>query len=236
MSEQIQYPHCQLCDARRLSVFDKLSGEEIEELDYQKGCGYFRKNQLIFSEEAHSNGIYCINSGKIKVFKSAADGRDQIIRFAKKGDVMGYRALLSDEPYSASAMAIEDAVVCFIPRSSIIKLIEQNTRLGTKFMQLLCHNLEEAQKKIVDLSHKTVRQRLAEILLLLKETFGFEADNLTLDVRISREDLASYVGTATESLIRTLSEFKHEGLIELEGKKIKLKNIEDLIDTSGLYD
>lgn len=236
MANKPVYPHCQLCSARQLSVFNKLKDEELQELDEHKGCGFYRKNQIIFSEDSHANGLYCINKGKIKVYQSTPEGRDQIIRFAKEGDVMGYRALLSGESFSASAMALDDATICFIPQQKLMELMERNTELGMKFMRLLCHNLEDAQDQMVNISYKNVRERVAEVLLLLKETFGTEEDGETLDVRLTREDIASYVGTATESAIRMLSEFNKDGLIELKGKRIKLTDLPGLLRLARVND
>lgn len=223
-----------MCEARHLSVFDKLNHEELEELDEKKGCRFYRKNQVIFNEGSHSNRLYCVKKGQIKISKTGVDGREQIIHFAKAGDVMGYRALLAGEAYSATATAIDDCTICFIPRSELLNLLERNTALGMKFMLLLCHKVEELGEQATSLSHRTVRERLAQSLLLLKQAFGLKEDGKTLDVQLSREDLASFVGTATESLIRMLSEFKDEGVVELSGKKIVLKDILKLVRISRI--
>lgn len=223
-----------MCEARHLSVFDKLQDEELATLDDKKGCGFYRKNQVIFNEGSHSNGLYCVNKGQIKISKTGVDGREQIIHFAKKGDVMGYRALLSGETFAATATAIDDSTICFIPRSELLSLMERNTGLGMKFMMLLCHKVEELGEQATSLSHRTVRERLAQSLLLLKQSFGLKEDRKTLDVQLSREDLASFVGTATESLIRMLSEFKEDGMVELTGKQIVLKDIPKLIRLSRI--
>lgn len=164
------------------------------------------------------------------------DGKDQIIRLVKAGDILGYRALLSGERYSASAEALEDTQVCFIPRDLFIKVLKLDSNLAFEMMKLLSDELHRAEIKLTHLAQKPIRERLAETLLFIKETYGYEADGVTLNVRLSREDIANLVGTATESAIRLLSEFKKEGLIELEGKKIKIMQPRELLKTANLQD
>lgn len=224
--------HCQTCEARNISAFRQLRGANLEEQDTQKTCGIYYKKELLFEEDGMSNGVYCISSGKIKLFTFATDGRVQILRFAKKGDVIGYRSLISNEPYSSSAEAIETSTACFIPKSTIMKALQEDPALSLNFMQLLSKNLNEAREQVVNANHKHLPERIAEALLLLKESYGLKQDGETLDISITRLDLASYVGTAPESIIRTLYDFKKKGLVELKGKNIMLKNIKGLLDCS----
>lgn len=226
---------CQTCNARHASVFKNLRGEELAKLNDIKGCRHYKKEQMIFNEGSHSNGIYCINNGKVKIFKRTYEGKEHIVGFAKSGDILGYRDLLAGDPYTSSSSVMEDSIVCFLPRSSIFSLIKENPSLGMKFMNLLCNNLKDTQDQMIDMSHKTVKQRLAETLLLLKETYGFEEDGETLNIRLTRNDLANYVGTASESVIRLLYEFKKNGWIELDGQKIIFKKSSSIVETTGVY-
>jgi CRP/FNR family transcriptional regulator len=154
----------------------------------------------------------------------------------KSGDVLGYRALLSGDRYSASAVALEDTQICFIPKELFINVLKLDQGLAFEMMKLLSDELHKAEVKLTHLAQKPIRERLAETLLFIKETYGFEADGITLNVRLSREEIANLVGTATESAIRLLSEFKKDGIVELDGKKIKILRQKELIKTANLQD
>jgi len=235
MKKKIDTPHCETCGSRDKSVFCGLSNTEVSELDKEKGCNMYDKGQVIFHEGNRVNGIYCINKGKVKIFQLGSEGKEQIIRFAKEGDVIGYRALLSEEPLSASAAALEDASICFIPKHQVIKMILENPSFNFKMLKVLSHELGEAAKVITDLAQKPVRERLAETLLALKDTFDLDEEKV-IQVRLSREELANIVGTATESVIRLLSEFKKDKLIAIEGRNIKLLDLPALTRTANIFD
>ena len=235
MKKKFEMPHCETCGSRHKSVFCGVSNKEVQEIDSSKGCNIYDKGQIIFHEGNRTNGIYCVNKGKIKLFQLGSEGKEQIIRFAKEGDVIGYRALLSEEPLSASAEAIEEASVCFIPKTQVLKMITENSNFNFKLLKALSHELGEAAKVITDLAQKPVRERLAETLLMLKDTFELDEEK-AIQVRLSREELANIVGTATESVIRLLSEFKKEELIALDGRNIKLLNIPGLTRTANIFD
>lgn len=201
-----------------------------------KSCVVYKKGQLIFSEGSHALGIFCINNGKVKLARSGQDGKEQIVRLAKEGDVLGYRALLSNERYAAAAVALDDTVVCFVPRDTFYNALKESAGLSLEIIKTLASELGKAEQTITDLAQKPVRERLAEGLLFLKETYGFEEDDATLAVVLSREDIANLVGTATETAIRLLSELKHDKIVEFMGKKIRILDMPRLIKTANLYD
>jgi CRP/FNR family transcriptional regulator len=149
---------------------------------------------------------------------------------------MKIRSLLSQDKYSASAIALEDSGVCFIPKELFMGVLQKDGALSMEIMKLLSDDLRKAEISITHLAQKSVRERLAEALLFIKETYGFEADNSTLNLKLSREELANLVGTATETVIRLLSEFKSDSIISLEGKKIKIISIDKLVSTANLED
>lgn len=236
MKKKIETPHCQTCGSKQKSVFCALANQEISEIDNNKSCNIYDKGQVIFHEGNRTNGIYCINKGIVKLYQLGAEGKEQIIRFAKEGDIIGYRALLSEEPLSASASSIEqDTAVCFIPKQQVLKMITENPNFNFKLLKLLSHELGEAAKVITDLAQKPVRERLAETLLILKDNFDLDEEKV-IQVKLSREELANIVGTATESVIRLLSEFKKDKLIDLDGRRIKLINIPALTRTANVFD
>lgn len=227
--------HCDTCGSRHKSVFCSLSGSETVDVDSSKTCNTFSRGEVIFHEGNRINGIYCVSKGKIKLFQIGNEGKEQIIRFAKDGDIIGYRSLLSEEPLSASAAAIEDSSVCFIPKSQLLKLIANNPNFNFKMLKLLSHELGEAARIITELAQKPVRERLAETLLILKDTFDID-DNQVIQVKLSREEIANIVGTATESVIRLLSDFKKENLIEVEGRNIRIVNIPALTRVANVFE
>jgi len=227
-------PNCEMCPLRHKTVFRHFTKEEIDQLTFEKGCNFYKRGNIIYHEGNRGNGIYCVNKGIIKLYKTGLDGKEQIIRFAKPGDIIGYRSILSNEPACTTAKAIEDAVLCFIPAKTLINMVKNSTDFSMELIKLSCKELGEANKFILDIAQKTVRERLAEVLLLLKESFGLDEDNV-LQVSLTREELANIVGTATESVIRLLSEFKTDKLIELNGRRIKLIDVKKLDKISNIF-
>jgi len=227
---------CARCDSRNKSIFCDLSKEELSELDDTKGCSNYKKRHHIFKEGSYPHGLYCLNSGKVKLFQMAENGREQIVRLAKPGDVLGYRSLLSGEQYTSTAEAIEDCSVCFIPKEVVMKMLQTNSSLSMNIMKLLSGDLKKAEHTITELAQKPVRERMAEVLLLLKEIYGFEKDNVTLGVILTREEISNIAGTATETSIRILAEFKDEGLIKFNGKKIVIPDLKKLTYAANVHD
>ena len=173
------------------------------------------------------NGIYCIKEGVCKLTKLSANGKDHIVKLVTRGELLGQRSMISDEPVNLSAIALEDMQVCFIPKTEVMGYFDKNNQFSLSVMKSICGDLKDADDHLVNLAQKTVKERLAETLLYLHDTFGKKEDN-SLKVVLSRDELASMIGTATESCIRLLSDFNKLGLIELNGKKIVLKDINAL--------
>ena len=209
------------CLARSDSIFKHLSSEELELINLGKTIEQFKRGSVIYRENSRINGCYCIERGIIKVFKTGIDGKEQIIRFAKAGDIIGFRSVLSNELACTSAEVLDDSVTCYIPSETLIHLVKHNGNFSIDLMQLTCKELGEANAYITDIAQKTVRERLAEILIHLKNDFGLDEHKI-LQISLTREELANIVGTATESVIRLLSEFKQDRLIELNGRKIRI--------------
>lgn len=226
---------CATCGARHKSIFCHLEIEELAAFDEMKSCMSYKKGQVIFNEGGHPLGLFCVNDGKVKLEYTGSDGKEQIVRMAKGGDVLGYRALLSSERYNASAIALDDTDLCFIPKDAFFTVLKTNPGLSLEIIKMLSVELRKAEKSITDLAQKPVRERMAEALLFLKETYGFEEDGQTIDVVLSREDIANLVGTATETAIRLLSEFKKDNIVEPVGKKIKIVDTDKLIKTANVY-
>jgi len=232
--QDIQVPLCDKCSLESGSIFKHLTHDEMVILNYEKDFRHYKRGDILYQEGNRISGFFCINSGIIKVFKTGLDGKEQIIRFAKPGDIIAYRSVLSNELACTSAKVIEDCHVCFIPSEILIQFIKSNSTFSLELLRLACHELGEANSFITDIAQKTVRERLAEILLLLVHEFGLDAENY-LNISLTREELANIVGTATESVIRLLSEFKSDKLVELTGRKIKILNKKGLEKISNVF-
>ena len=213
---------CHNCIVRKFNVINVLNGEEIKELNTKVSKEY-KKGDILFEEGEHLNGVYCVRNGIAKLSKLSNNGRDQIVKFVSNGEVLGQRSVIAQEPANLSAIAVNDMSVCFIPKSYIIESLENNPKLSYELLKDMAHDLKEADNVIVNMSQNPVKQRLAEVLLHLKESFGLDDDGYLL-IKLSREDISNIVGTATESCIRLLSELKKEGFITTSGKKIKIKD------------
>jgi CRP/FNR family transcriptional regulator, polysaccharide utilization system transcription regulator len=226
---------CEECILNSKSIFSHLTTEEINELLLKKTSTFYRKGTIIYQETQRMSGIYCVNSGIVKLYKTGNEGREQIIRFAKFGDIIGYRSVLSGEKACTTAKAIEDSYLCFIPSETLFSMIRRNPEFSLNLMQLICKELGEANLFITEIAQKSVRERLAEALIILKNTFKLD-NNDVLQISLSREELANVIGTATESVIRLLSEFKDDKLIELNGRNIKILNIKGLMKIANYYE
>ncbi len=227
-------PLCQQCALESASLFRHLTSDEVEKVNFEKDFREYGRGDILYHEGNRISGFYCINSGIIKVYKTGFDGKEQIIRFAKAGDIIAYRSVLSNEVACTSAKVIEDCRVCFLPSEILTSLVKTNPAFALELLKLACHELGEANSFITDIAQKTVRERLAEILLLLVSDFGLDDQNY-LRISLTREELANIVGTATESVIRLLSEFKSDRLVELNGRKIRILNRKGLEKISNVF-
>lgn len=234
MAKHVEEPFCKECSFMFKTVFKKLNPEQIEYINNNKICYIHRKGDTIYEEGNRINGIYCLNKGIIKIFKTGIEGKEQIIKFAKEGDIFGYRSVINQEPACTSVKVIEEAVVCFVPASDLYYLLKENSEFGIELLQIACKELDESNNYITDIAQKSVKERLAEVLLKLKDEFGVNNEEI-INLVLTREELANIIGTATESVIRLLSEFKSEGILELQGRKIKLINVSKLKKISNMY-
>ena len=235
-ASQFKTPDCHHCPVRHRSIMADLQHDKLDCLNQEKSCNVYRKGDVIFHENNRPMGLYSIFSGKVKLYKSSEIGKDQIIRLAKAGDPLGYRALVSGEPYSATAEAIEDTRICFIPRSHFTELLEDGTGVFQRLIKIMTDDLKMAEDRITSMATKTVRERTAEALIMLKNYYGLKPDGVTLDVALTREDLSNIVGTATESLIRMLAEFKADKLIDLKDRQIQILNSAKLAHVANIED
>ncbi len=229
-------PDCETCSARQASIFVDLSLGERAAISESTHCRHYQKGEMIFHAGEYPPGLYCIHTGKVKIFKVGKDGREQIVRLARAGDIVGYRSLIGGDRYSAYAVPLEEANICLIPKDTFFHLLSSNPSLSSRMLTLLSHDLKAAEERLVEMAQKPVRERVAETLLLLKEMYGLEPDQATLSIRLTRAEFATLVGTATESVSRVLSKLQQEKAIVMSGRTIRIANTVALTEAANLND
>jgi len=214
---------CESCIIRQFNALKSLSREELIRISSCKTGKIYKRGQVIFEEGEILNGIYCIREGVCKLMKLSENGKDQVVKLVVKGDLLGKRSLVSDQKTNLSAVAINDMEMCFIPKSEIMDDLAKNPNFSMEVLKEMANELKISDDTIVSMAQKSVKRRMAEVLLYIHNNFNSENDEY-LDIVLSREDYANIVGTATESAIRILSQFKKEGLISTKGKQIKIED------------
>ena len=231
----VEIPTCTGCEHKSGGIVCALSSDSKEVVEKNKGDNFYKKGQAIFYEGNHASGLFCIYSGKVKLSKLGENGKEQIVRFANTTDILGYRSLLSNEPYHATATAMEDSHVCHLSKEKLLQQMEADPKLSLDIVKLLSKDLKSAEQLLVDIAQKTVTERISEALLLLHKTFGFDADGKTLAVTLTRSEIADIAATTTETTIRTLAQLSSSGLLALAGKKIKILDLKGLSSEASLY-
>ncbi|MCC5919114.1 MAG: Crp/Fnr family transcriptional regulator [Cyclobacteriaceae bacterium] len=236
MSVKHKVTPCELCASRKKSLFSDVSSEHMCSISDHKSMISHKKGQILFYEGTRPLGLFCISHGVVKVYKTASNGKEQIIKLAKAGDFLGYSSLLSEEAYLNTASIVEDASICFIPKENFFKLLHTDSDFSRRLTAAICKDLGVAEERITDTAQKSIRERLAQTLLMLSETYGIDGEeSRKIDVALTREEIAGIVGTATETVIRLLSEFKKDKLIDLQGKKIIILDKHRLSKTADFY-
>lgn len=228
---------CSMCPTHHLSIFKDFEPESFKKLQRNQRSKKFKKGQIIFHEGHPAHVLYCINSGKASLYKTTPEGKRHIMRIANPGDPMGHLAIFSNQPYSATAETLEETSVCYFDRKLIYPLLSKNADVTWNIVQRVIKELISAQNKTLDMANKSVRERVASLLLLLKEKYGKSSgDGILLDISLSREDMADLAGTSMESLVRTLSEFRSDKLIITKKRQIYIYFPEKLAMIAGFQD
>ncbi|MEO9893997.1 Crp/Fnr family transcriptional regulator [Aurantibacter sp.] len=220
---------CESCIVRQYNSLRALSKDELKEVSNSKVLKSVKKGESIFEEGEKLDGVYCVRDGVSKLSKLSANGKEHIVKLASNGVIMGQRSVIADETTHLRAVAINDMTVCFIPKNTIINTLNTNPNFAVEVLRHMAHDLKEADNVIVNMSQKTVKQRLGEAFLYLKKSYGEDKDGF-LNLTLSRDEYANIVGTASESCIRIISEFKKKGLIKTAGKKIGISDEKGLLD------
>lgn len=226
---------CENCSSRDEGIFCDLLVDQTHEISEHKITNTYKKGQTLFVQGNHPYGIYCISKGNIKLTKTGVDGKETIVRIVHDGDILGHRSLFTDDNYSATATAMEDTEVCFIDKKFIIKLIEKNPSVALNVINKLSRDMGAAEQKLSSFHQKNVRERLAELLLSLKTCHGVkDGKRWKIDLKLTREEMATMIGTANETVIRFMTEFKDAGIIEQEGKVLYITDEEELLNWANI--
>jgi len=212
---------------RSMAIFQILSHCEFELFVENMSCSLHKSGSVLYKQDCLINGVFILISGIVKQVKYGPKGKEHILRFAKRGDVIGFRSNITDEMACSTSIVVEDAVVCYLPGKLLSQLMQTNSNFGYYMIQQVCNEIEETQKFILNIAQKKVRERVADALIHLMKRFELDHDNY-LKIPLSRRELASMVGTAPESTIRMLADFKREKLIDLQGRSIQFLNVKKL--------
>lgn len=218
------------------SIFVGLPEDDIALLNKSMVTHSYKKGEILFREGSYPTGIYYIRRGKVKKYNTDKEGREQIFYVYREGELFGYHALLSEEKFTDTASTIEEAIISFIPKDDFLEAIQVSSILSNRLLKVMSHEFGVLVNGLSVLAQKTVRERLAVSLLVLRDKYKKEnQNNIPVELDLSRDDLSKFVGTARETLVRLIHDFKEEGLIETKGRKIILLKPLDLSKIANLY-
>lgn len=217
-------------DFNSQSILADLPPEDLELLKQEAVEYTYKKGDTVFREGAVPTGIYYIKSGKVKKFKIDKEGREQIIYVANTGELIGYHAVLADDRYADSAVTLEESLISFIPRHHFLQAVDRSSLLSKRLLKTLSHEFTVFANSLALFAQRSVRERLALQLVVLREKYKKDFhEGMAVEIVLSREDLAAIVGTARENVVRILSDFKEEGILQTKGRKIIIFDVKKLI-------
>lgn len=226
-SDVMKAEYAATADGLNSFIGDVKGLDDLKKISEKRESKLYKKKEIIYSENTYPKGVYFIVKGKVKIFKTNAEGKEYIISLHKDGEFIGYASLLEEAKYAESAEVMEDTELILIPKEDFYALLFSNRDVAHKFIKLLSNNLIDKEEKLLKLAYNSVRKRVAEALIMLHEKYK-ESNDQKFSMAISRDDIARMVGTATETVIRTLSDFKEEKLIEIKGSNITIINADKL--------
>jgi len=220
-SEQMKAKYSRNMDGLNEFLTEAQELGDLVKLSDNRKLKTFKKKDVIYQEDAFPAGIFFLNKGKVKTSKINDDGKEFITSLVNEGEFFGYGALLEELPYSDTAVALEESEICIIPKEDFFSLLFNSRDVAGAFIKMLSNDVKDKEDRLLRLAYNSVRKRVAEALLLLKERYN-DGKTEIFSMAISREDLANLAGTAPETVIRTLSDFKDEKLVEVKGSTITL--------------
>lgn len=217
-----------------MTVWDVLTPDERQFVRNNHTVHHFKKNEMIHCEGETPTHMMILESGKVKVYKEGVGSRAQIIRMLKPGEHFGYRAIIANETYNTNVAAFEASTIFMIKADIFLSILRHNNAFCYRFLEELAGDLGASDARTVNLTQKHIRGRLAEALLMLKKNYGMEEDGATISIYLSREDLANLSNMTTSNAIRTLSNFVNEQVIAMDGRKLKIIDVERLVRISKM--
>lgn len=218
---------CKSCLQKRYSLLEGLAMEELEQLSHGRYSVEYKKGEIIYKEGSKPQGLLCLNQGKVKITKLGVNGTEQIIGLKKPVDFVGFKALMREMPFRNTAVALEDTSLCIIEKKDFFEVVEQNKQLAFRIFKYLANELVDIEDRMLNLTQKHLRARLADSLILLSEVFGIEPDKM-LKVEMKRSDIASLSNMTPSNATRVLSDFSKEHLISVNYRRIYLMDINAL--------
>lgn len=226
---------CLACPSRDDSIFANLTTKHLEELDKYKVTNLYKKGQILFHQDSPPLGVFCVLDGQVKVLKNSDGGQETITRLASGGDVLGLRGVLTDRNHPATAKVMQDANLCFIDRKYFKELVQKSPEAANSLILKLVKDVTILEEHVEEMNTKNVRQRLIQLLLSFCQSYGMrKAGEVFIDLKITRAEMASMVGTTPETVIRILSEMNETGVIRQDGKKIFVPDMNVLADEAGV--
>jgi CRP/FNR family transcriptional regulator len=215
--------------------FKDLSEEDLKELSRHKKDVRYKKGENLFHEGTQAFGLYLIISGHAKLYKRGIDGKQQILRIAGPGDIVGYRSLFENAPYHVSAQALEDSEICCMDAKAILSLLETNPKFAVALLKRLVKDFVASEELTTSIAQRPVRERMAKLLLMLKDSYGRPSEQgVLIEIQLSREEIGEMIGVTRETATRLLSQFQREGLIALKDREITILNSEVLTNTARI--
>jgi CRP/FNR family transcriptional regulator len=229
---------CEICRAKGACFFTDLKDESLKEFRDGRITNVYKKRQVVFYEGHRPHGVFLVCSGRVKVYKSDHKGHQLTVRVANHGDILGYRALLASEPYSATAEALDDSTLAYIDESRFKAILARHQILALRMLTQLAKDVRGAEDKARDMAMKSSRERLAELILMLKATRlpgdKPERNGATMRVPYTRQDLAELAGLAQETVIRLLTELEEQKVIAINGRQLTILNEPALEKQAGV--
>lgn len=221
-------------DFKSQSILTNLPEEDLATLIAHQSQEVYSKGEIIFREGSYPSGIFYLKSGKAKKYKVANDGGEQIFYVANTGELIGYHAVLADDRYPDCAAALEESIITFIPKEDFLEVLQRSNELSRRLLKMLSHEFAVLTNSITLFTKRSVRERFALQLVVLREKYKVNFQpGMPVEINISRDDLASIVGTARENVVRVLSEFKEKNILETKGRKIIVLDVKKLIEIAN---
>lgn len=218
-------PSCKTCGHRPEGIFCSIAGAHLDALDNIKSVHNYRRGEIIFYEGNPSLAVYCVYEGRLKLLKAGRKGSEEAIRLLGPGEILGYRALVADEPYAATAQAVEPSTVCGIPKDGFLNLLKEHRDVAFRLMSKLARELRISEEQMISRTQDSVAQRTAAFLLnIFSSALGDLKDGSAMTIPLTRIEIAQIIGTSPETLSRTLKELREKGIIETKRTEFRILN------------